>query len=51
MHKHIVVGLIIATFASVVQAQDTLSGTWEGDTLMDRQGPSTAIVLRRVKSK
>lgn len=40
MKRYLAVGVIITMFACVVRAEDTLSGTWEGET---RNG--TSIVL------
>lgn len=42
MNRYLAVGVIITMFACVVQAQDTLSGTWEGET---RNGASIVLNL------
>src|SRR4051812_41274490 len=42
MNRYLAGGVIIAMFASLVQAQDTLTGTWEGET---RNGASIVLNL------
>lgn len=42
MNSYLKVGVIISTFACGVHAQDTLSGTWEGET---RNGTSIVLTL------
>lgn len=42
MKRCIPVAVIMIAFASVVEAQDTLSGTWEGET---RSGSSIVLTL------
>jgi hypothetical protein len=40
--RYVAVAAIMMTFACLVQAQDTLSGTWEGET---RSGSSIVLTL------
>ena len=42
MNSCIAVAVMMMTFACVVQAQDTLNGTWEGET---RSGSSIVLTL------
>ena len=42
MNRRIAVAVIIMSFASLVQAQDKLNGTWEGET---RSGSSIALTF------
>ena len=42
MNRRIAVAVIIMTFVCVAQAQDALSGTWEGET---RSGSSIVLTL------
>lgn len=45
MNKYLAVGVIITMFACVVRAQDTLSGTWEGET------PNRASIVLNLEAK
>lgn len=42
MNRHLAVGVLVTTLACHVQAQDTLSGTWEGET---QAGASIVLTL------
>lgn len=42
MNRSLALGVIILMFACIVQAQDTLNGTWEGET---RNGASIVLNL------